>query len=155
MKSLIYVRTEGSHLKSNHLGILRKKMIKARKINAAILYWEGHKLEWSNNFIHSLMCMITVIKTRKALVLPNEHYQYQVTYFHGTDLCHSHPSSPQVTDNQPLEFLFFSVLSKHTNEFCITVSTTDFKSKRSSKYACIKAMNINILKYMIYTSIFM
>lgn len=53
--------------KAKCLGILRKKKwIKARKIKAAILYWEGDKLEWSNNVIHSFMSTITVIKTRKA-----------------------------------------------------------------------------------------
>lgn len=65
-----------------------------------------------------------------------------------------HPPPP-IMDNQLLESHFFPVLSKHTNEFCITVSTIGFKSKRSSKYARIKGLNINILKYMIYTSIFM
>lgn len=68
---LIYVRTEGSHLKYVAQGQVfgnfkKKKWIKARKIKAAILYWEGDKLEWSNNVIHSFMSTITVIKTRKA-----------------------------------------------------------------------------------------
>lgn len=44
---------------------------------------------------------------------------------------------------------------KHGNEFCTTISTVNFKSKRLSKFACIKGQDISSLKYMIYTSIVM
>lgn len=57
--------------------------------------------------------------------------------------------------NQLLKSVFPQNLLKHSNEFCATISTIDFKSKRLSKFARIKGQNINSLKYMIYTSIVM